>query len=134
MIWHRNGTRWLSDYWIDGVPQGKTLTWHRNGQPRTASAMQDGKIADGLHSAWHENGQKLWDQEFVNGHSEGQLVRWFDNGVLEETGHYKAGQRVGVWKFWSRSGELLKTQDLGERCLRMIGRPSAECADPRAVR
>ena len=47
-------------------------------------------LRDGFGTTWHKNGQKNYE------------------------GAYKEGIRVGIWKFWTPQGELVKELDYDE--------------------
>ena len=64
----------------------------------------------GKYIAYNENGEKLYQTKFKRG--TGYKKAFYPNGQLKDEGQLEKGLRVGLWKYYSESGELVKEEYL----------------------
>lgn len=59
----------------DGKQDGKTISWHSNGQKEHEATYQAGNL-DGIFTEWNEDGKKISESTF----KDGQVIKeeWFD--------------------------------------------------------
>ena len=62
------------------------------------------------------NGDAIWCVG-DDGKNEGPYRTWHDNGVPESAGQYRDGRRVGVWRYWTSSGDLKRLAARMEICV-----------------
>ncbi|MFN4083536.1 MAG: toxin-antitoxin system YwqK family antitoxin [Bacteroidia bacterium] len=56
-----------------------------------------------------QNGEILKDTTIAV--KNGPYLMYHPNGKLAESGHYKQNKKSGNWKYYNKSGELIKTED-----------------------
>lgn len=89
---------------------GKEKVFHPNGHPQI---VEDSLLADGTHQymRWNSSGVLIESVPLVDGEYEGLHQYWSGKGLLMVSGMEKAGERVGVWRFYHESGEERTTHD-----------------------
>ncbi len=53
-----------------------------------------------------EADQKKYEEYYVSGSKSGSYYSWFKNGNIKVYGRYSKNKRVGLWKWYSKDGEL----------------------------
>ena len=78
-----------------------------NGKTRYKWDYKDGKRADGKSKSWHENGELKQDIEWKNGLREGSHVSYHDNGEKESEATLLNGQPHGLYTVWDKDGNKI---------------------------
>jgi antitoxin component YwqK of YwqJK toxin-antitoxin module len=60
--WYDNGQLWLEEFYQNGVLEGESKSYYRDGTPEQRGHYIQGKL-DGIQEEWHPNG-KLKSQEY----------------------------------------------------------------------
>ena len=68
-----------------GKPDGRSLTWHENGQTKSETNWKNGQM-DGTLTLWHKNGKKMLQ------------------------GAVKGGKPISI-QFWNSKGEEVDSQE-----------------------
>ena len=77
-------------------PSGKPMS----GVERTC----DGR---GLLRSWTEDGTLILEAAIdANREYDGHYRSWWDSGMLKEEGDFRAGKRIGTYRWYLESGEL----------------------------
>lgn len=74
--------------------------------------MLDGK-AHGVTRVWHVEGVLTIEAEMEFGEYHGRYASWWYNGKKKEEGQFYRGTRVGLYRWFSESGALIKEEDYG---------------------
>ena len=78
---------------------------------------------DGEYKQTQRNGKWIYYYEsgivwsegfFKDGKSDGKRVTYFPNGKIRYEGYYKEEKKVGVWKFYDKTGKLVKSVDFSK--------------------
>jgi antitoxin component YwqK of YwqJK toxin-antitoxin module len=81
-----NGAVKVDMKYKDGKRNGPTYSYYKDGKPWSLNTFENDEL-HGPYQTWHENGQLYYD------------------------GQYDHNRKVGVWKFYSDAGALIKTMD-----------------------
>jgi len=93
------------DY-LGELMHGKRIIWHPSGVKISETDFVQG-VMQGEHISWYLTGQIALKASVVGGDYHGLLTSYWPNGEKREAGHLDKGERVGIFKSWSDSGELL---------------------------
>ena len=96
---------------IEIVPGGAHQEYHPNGQLKIDGQYDKNSQRTGLWISYYENGEKWSESYYVEGVQDGHSLTFFPNGQVRFVGEYKAGERIGEWRFYDESGELVKTEN-----------------------
>ena len=73
-----------------------------------------GKIIEGYKEGewkfFYPNGKYLGLNVFFEGEKNGKIEKYYENGQLEFEGHYKNDRKIGEWKWFDESGNIINTQ------------------------
>ena len=95
-----------SEYMLkEGILQGFTRTYYKNGQIYRDYNMKDGKL-NGIAKTYYENGQLKSETNYIDGVREGNSKGYFENGQLEFDVIRKGGELDGSGKFYYENGQL----------------------------
>ena len=67
----------------------------------------NGKL-NGLCQQWNDNGALRLRFTCTDGKYDGDYISFWDNEVCKEIGTFKAGERVGVYRWYKHDGSLWK--------------------------
>jgi len=86
-----NGNFNSYQYFVEGIGQGTWYNYYENGNVKEEGTYKDNRV-------------------------EGAIKKYYTNGKLKSEGTYREWRiRIGVWKYYNESGELLKTEDYGQK-------------------
>lgn len=60
---------------------------------------------------YNEAGQITLIASYANGIVNGSFKKFYENGILMEEGEYKIMKKVGLWKYYDESGNLIRTEE-----------------------
>ena len=73
-----------------------------------------GKIVDGYKEGewkfFYPNGKYLGLTVFFEGEKNGKIEKYYENGQLEFEGQYKNDRKIGEWKWFDESGNIIDVQ------------------------
>lgn len=73
-----------------------------------------GKIVDGYKEGewkfFYPNGKYLGLNVFFEGEKNGKIEKYYENGQLEFEGQYKNDRKIGEWKWFDESGNIIDVQ------------------------
>lgn len=75
----------------------------------------DASERHGVWTSWYENGQKNSQVKYSDGKEDGDYDVWHPNGKHYIKGHYKMGDRVGVWTFYDTLGQVTGETNFGKK-------------------
>ena len=108
--WHKNGQKDSEGNMKDGKFHGLQTSWYENGQKRIESTWKE-FLRHGLETQWHENGQKESEVTYKDGKPEGLVAMWHQNGQKLSETTYKDGKLVGSQKWWNSKGESVDSKE-----------------------
>ena len=83
-----------------------------SGRKLGESEMRDGK-PHGITRLWSGEGVLTLEAEMEFGEYHGKYASWWNNGNKKEEGRFYRGTRVGLYRWYSQNGALLKEEDYG---------------------
>lgn len=91
--WTTNRTLELREYFQHGLPHGPRITWHPNGQKRSAGQMALGRQQGSYHQ-WTDAGALAAEAEFKDGKPHGISRAWHPSGCLKAEALMNNGEVV----------------------------------------
>lgn len=113
--YYGNGQRESVEIWVNGLREGKYLTWHINGEKENEAFFENG-LQVGKTQKWANNGQLIALNQFGIVHSRtegtssvlvGKYRTYFNNGQKAVKGQYVSGKKSGKWLEWNESRTLI---------------------------
>ncbi|MGQ1787073.1 DUF3352 domain-containing protein [Saccharicrinis sp. GN24d3] len=96
----------------DGLVDGTAIFYYNNDKHIIRAEIQlDDDIMDGTYKEFYADGNIKASLEFRDGQRWGDAVYYYQNGAVKINGHFRKNSRTGSWKFYSRTGELLKKEN-----------------------
>lgn len=105
--------------------------FYKIGETKPYTGILYGKYANGNYETWQTyidgRGQGTWINYYENGHLkevgnynenrvEGPIKKYHPNGQLAAKGTYRDWRiHVGEWKFYDTNGQLIKTENYGQK-------------------
>ena len=117
-------------YQIDENFTGQVIKKYKNGQIKSIENFKNGKL-NGEFKEFFENGNLSQIGTFKNGDMKnikvfyengnlkfeqklkdrkGKYRGYYPNGILEVEGEVFQGDEIGLWKYYNKEGNLLKTE------------------------
>ena len=93
------------NYYTDGKPDGKWVTFFPNGALKSIENWKNGKL-NGKYVIYQENGLKVMQTSYINGNDNGEYFLYHENGNLQVQGYFKNGIPIGTWKYYHPDGKL----------------------------
>ncbi len=91
----------------------KVEAFYEDGSKRYQGEFLEGK-RNGYWVYWYEDGTKWSEGYFKDDLRDGYGTTWHSNGQKHFEGSYAAGVRVGIWKFYTEEGEMVKEMNYEE--------------------
>jgi len=86
-----------------------------NGHYKSRQEYEDG-VGQGIWINYWPNGNLKEVGTYDHNKVEGPIKKYYETGNLKAEGNYKDWRiRVGEWRYYSESGELIKTENYGEQ-------------------
>lgn len=104
-----SGKPQLLGHYRNGFPDGKSWTWHANGELESIEYHKNDK-AHGRHLMWHPNGQIAHDALYQNGQFHGKVTIWYANGQLRQQAQFTEGKSTGLVRVWHENGQIAQEQ------------------------
>lgn len=89
---------------IDGLAQGKSTMWHKNGVVAVTGNYKDSKV-HGEVIDWNKDGVKTRATRFMNGSKHGSDIRWFPGGSKKFYRNFMDGKKDGLQTKWYPNGQ-----------------------------
>ncbi|MFA6708284.1 MAG: toxin-antitoxin system YwqK family antitoxin [Fusobacterium sp.] len=106
VAWFNNeGVLGMRHKYKEGKLNGEQYTYYDNGNIRSIITYVDGKLNGKIE--WYTREGILFDsREIING--TGGYILYWENGKVQEEGNYKNGKKIGSWKKYNNTGEIIK--------------------------
>lgn len=78
---------------------------HESGALLLRAEVLDGKY-HGQYREWGLNGTLVVEANYEFGELHGPYKSWWDSGIPKEVGEFRAGKRIGTYRWYLLSGEL----------------------------
>jgi len=82
--------------------------------PQMGFGFNDGRLADWtVETETTENGATVTSKGMVDSDTGVRLSEWisqYESGEMYAHGHYREGERSGVWTWWNKDGSVMKTE------------------------
>ena len=110
-----SGAKRLRRSVVDGRPEGLWVEWYESGVVRYLATWAGGG-GEGVWTYFHPNGEARERALVVADVYTGPVEGWHPNGQKAFEGFNEGNERAGVWRFWTESGALDRTEryDAGE--------------------
>lgn len=93
------------NFYVNGKPHGKWLTFYPNGNLKSIESWKNGKLF-GKYILYQENGTKIFETTYLNGKDNGNYFLFHENGQIQVQGRFKNGIPKGIWKYYNSKGKL----------------------------
>lgn len=94
------------NYYLNGKPNGKWLTFYANGNLKSIENWKNGKLY-GKYVLYQKNGIKIFETKYFNGKDDGIYILYHENGVIQVQGRFSKGIPKGTWKYYNSKGKLI---------------------------
>lgn len=94
------------EYYRDGVPHGKWLTFYSNGVLKSIENWKYGKL-NGKYVLYNKDGDKMMENNYSDGRDEGRFQLFYPDGKLRMEGYFKNGTVTGEWKNYDTHGKII---------------------------
>lgn len=102
--WYPNGDLKDITLFEKGVPHGPALAYNSSGNLIKRVPFAGGRISGELKEFFEDGTVKL-RQFYQNGNQEGDFFEYHPNGKLKTKGQFHKDEAVGVWIYYSDTGE-----------------------------
>jgi antitoxin component YwqK of YwqJK toxin-antitoxin module len=139
--YHDNGIKKGETFHINGLANGRSKTWNKNGilleYVDTKNGTFDGSTVkfyssgkqksieeyinnklNGVAKGWYENGQQKYEKEYLNDLENGTIEYWHSNEKIKFIYNSIAGKKEGILKEFYENGQL-KTSGLNKNGLQV---------------
>ncbi|MDR3259881.1 MAG: toxin-antitoxin system YwqK family antitoxin [Fusobacteriaceae bacterium] len=99
------------NYYLNGKPHGKWITFHPSGAMKSIENWENGKL-NGKFVLYYENGTKIMETTYLNGEDNGKYILYHPNGKIQIKGQISTGKPYGLWEFYDENGTLTRKQNL----------------------
>lgn len=86
-------------------------------QTDNATSVPSADVAENpvttVKRVWSEGGVLVLEAEMTDGRYHGRYASWWENGNRREEGRFYRGICVGLYRWYSERGGLLKEEDYG---------------------
>jgi uncharacterized protein len=82
--------------YVNGNRHGKWVTFYNTGDLAVVQTYENGKV-EGPHIEYSSDGNILLQVNYRNDLPHGQFTRFAFGGIVEQTGEFENGRRVGKW-------------------------------------
>ena len=105
-----NQKEFITRYWFTGnekgyQPHGQYSTWYENGRLKEESYF-DRNNGIGTSLSWSKEGGRTEEVVLVNGKRHGMYIQWHPDRNIKTMGHYKHGQKHGLWTYRRPGGDM----------------------------
>ena len=102
--------------YVNGVKDGKSVEWFRNGQKKLIEYIKDG-FREGRYNEWHKNGMMKIQGHFKKGNPIDEFTEWYNDGSIKLKAKYSDGYiplepdtyRLAEEQWYDFEGELFET-------------------------
>lgn len=95
------------------IKDGPLITRYANGVIKEKSNYIAGR-RNGECQYFYPTGKLQSDDFFIGGLIDGSTTVYFDNGQKEYEGIYTQGKPSGIWKFYDKTGKLVRSKDFSK--------------------
>ncbi len=106
-----DGSIILEENYNNGYLVGKTLAYLSGTQFVIEETEYVNGKKNGLYSRYYDNGVPMVEAYYVNDKLNGSYIQYYPNGIVKEEGIFKDGAKVGEWRYYDISGELVSTDN-----------------------
>lgn len=94
------------EYYKNGLPHGKWLTFYSNGVLKSIENWKEGKL-NGKYVLYNESGDKMMENNYSNGKDDGRFQLFYSDGTLQMEGYFRNGTVIGEWKNYDTRGKIV---------------------------
>lgn len=111
--WYENGLLKYEVKYYEGKREGLQISYNHLGYVEMETNFKNGKL-NGVSKRWSYN---LEEQRSIiehlitykEGKQHGLYQRWYDNGVLKEESKYYEGKHQGIYKYFDKKGNIIRS-------------------------
>lgn len=94
---------------------GKFTEWYPGHNQIKMEGRQDEEgRRQGVWKLYTQDGIELSITVYTDGIKDGHIIVRYPTGILRYSGQYSMDKRIGEWKFYDESGQLVKTENFGK--------------------
>lgn len=102
------------EYYKNGIPTGKWLTFYGNGKLKSIENWKNGKL-NGKYILYNSEGNKTLQTYYINGKDSGEFKLYHENGTPHIFGQFVNGTAVGPWTYYDINGNIIETTDYSKQ-------------------
>lgn len=108
LYYYEKGSPRDSSYFENGQPEGKHRKWHLNGKKESEESYING-ILDGKSLTYDENGKLILEKNYLLGRIASE-ISWNSKGNKADEKTYLRGLPNGKWSNYNENGQLLSEE------------------------
>lgn len=95
---------------------GQYTEWYKGrDQIKMKGRKDDQGRRQGIWKLFTKDGVEMSVTVYTDGKKDGHIILRYPTGIIRYTGQYDMDERIGEWKFYDESGQLIKTENFGQR-------------------
>ncbi len=95
----------LKTHWVNGMRQGKQLSWFANGNIKEVRFYNNNR-KEGRHQGWFVNGTPRFEYHFIDGKYHGSFKEWYPDGSIAAELNFDMGKESGTQKVYEANGQI----------------------------
>ena len=112
-----DGSLILVENYNNGYLVGKSVAYLAGTQLVIEETEYVNGVKHGLYSRFYDNGVPMIEAYYNNDKLNGTYVHYYPNGNVKEEGLFKDGVKVGEWKIYDISGNIVSTDNYIEEII-----------------
>ena len=106
--YRKDSTLYMKGNFVDDKLHGEHYTYYQTGQLKIKTHYLRGK-ENGKRIVYNKDGSKYSETEYLDNLRNGNYILYYSNGNIQLKGEYTMGKKTGIWKKFSKSGEIIET-------------------------
>lgn len=132
-FWYEDGAVREVGTYVDGVKQGRWLSYWPNHQRKMEGSYENGRKT-GFWGAWYDSGSMKMCGEYIDDLENGFWQTWDEQEQMISEGHYKLDERDGSWRFQGQCGDVAyMTEWYNDELTNVPGRPPRQVKEHRGI-
>jgi MORN repeat variant len=101
----------------NGFKTGNEIIYFPDGKvniEKSWLADEYASVLHGLYKHYDNTGQLIQEMQYFEGEPDDSIKQYYLDGTLEMEGIYDKGNKIEIWKYYDKSGELYKSIDYSD--------------------
>ena len=110
--YHHTGELYIKGKYVDGLKEGKWISFKKNGDKSSITLYQNGK-ANGVYTEYHKNGILSKSGFYKDGERIGRWIEHYSNGQIKSNHNYKTKSGISYYEGGNISSKTIKLDNGG---------------------